>query len=228
MKAMIFDFDGTLADSGECGLLATQKAFEEYGLPIPSKKEVDYYMGIPIEQSFHKMTNRTLKDDQFAELLQLFRKLYQTYEEQTITAFPHIAEVLSTFRKQGLLLFVVSSKKTDVLYRNLQKLKLDRFFTDWVGSDQVEHYKPHPDGIFKIVERYSLKVTECVMVGDAIFDVQMGKAAGCETVAVNWGSHSKEQLLNEGPSFFAHEVRDLFHLTREKKPKEYSGIWHDI
>ena len=213
MKAIIFDFDGTLADSGECGLLATQKAFKACNLPVPTKKEVDYYMGIPIEQSFHEMTNHTLKDEQFTQLLQLFRQAYKDFEEQTITAFPHIDEVLSTLQQHGLLLFVVSSKKTDVLYRNLQKLQLDRFFTDWIGSDQVEHYKPHPDGIVKIVERYSLNITNCIMVGDAIFDIQMGKAAGCETVAVNWGSHSQTQLLKEEPSFFAHEVRDLYNLT---------------
>lgn len=213
MKAIIFDFDGTLADSGECGLLATQKAFNECNLPVPSKKEVDYYMGIPIEKSFHEMTNHTLNDEQFAKLLQSFRQAYKELEEQTITAFTHIDEVLKTFKERGVLLFVLSSKKTDVLYRNLQKLQLDTFFTDWIGSDQVEHYKPHPDGIFKIVERFSLNVTDCIMVGDAIFDIQMGKAAGCQTVAVNWGSHSKEQLLKEEPSFFTHEVKDLYQLT---------------
>lgn len=213
MKAIIFDFDGTLADSGECGYLATQTAFKECHLPIPTKDMIDYYMGIPIEQSFHEITNNTLDDAQFTELLRCFRQAYKSYEEQTITTFPHISEVLKTFHLQGFLLFVLSSKKTDVLYRNLQKLQLDRFFTDWIGSDQVAHYKPHPDGIFKIIERHSLKVSECTMIGDAIFDIQMGKAAGCETVAVNWGSHSKEQLQKEEPTFFAHEVNDLYHLT---------------
>lgn len=212
MKAIIFDFDGTLADSGECGLLATQKAFEECNLPIPTKDIVDYYMGIPIEQSFHEMTNHTLNDEQFTLLLQRFRQAYKTFEEQTITAFPQIDKVLETLREEGYKLFVVSSKKTDVLHRNLQKLQLDQYFTDWIGSDQVEHYKPHPDGILKIAERYSLNVSELAMVGDAIFDIQMGKAAGCRTVAVNWGSHSKNQLLKEEPSYFANEVNDLFHI----------------
>jgi phosphoglycolate phosphatase len=212
MKAIIFDFDGTLADSGECGLLATQKAFKECDLHVPTKETVDYYMGIPIEQSFHEMTNHTLDDEQFTELLQRFRQAYKSFEEQTITAFPQIDEVLNTLREDGLLLFVVSSKKTDVLHRNLQKIQLDHFFSDWIGSDQVEHYKPHPDGILKIVERHSLNVTECVMVGDAIFDIQMGKAAGCKTVAVNWGSHSKEQLLQEEPNYFAHGIKDLLRL----------------
>lgn len=212
MKAIIFDFDGTLADSGECGLLATQQAFNELGLAVPSKEQIDYYMGIPIEQSFHEMTNHTLNEEQFKQLLNNFRQAYRQFEEQTISAFPTIDEVLSSLKQHGLLLFVVSSKKTDVLYRNLQKLKLDQFFTDWIGSDQVEHYKPHPDGIYKIIERYSLNTMDCVMIGDAIFDIQMGKAAGCKTVAVNWGSHSKTQLLEEEPTFFAHEVNDLNQL----------------
>lgn len=214
MKAIIFDFDGTLADSGECGLLATQKAFEECNLPIPTKEIVDYYMGIPIEQSFQEMTNHTLNDEQFSVLLNRFRQAYKTFEEQTITAFPQIDEVLKTLNINGIMTFVVSSKKTDVLYRNLQKLQLDQHLTDWIGSDQVEHYKPHPDGILKIVERYSLDVKDCVMVGDAIFDIQMGKAAGCKTVAVNWGSHSKEQLIKENPSFYANEVSDLFRILK--------------
>ena len=101
-----------------------------------------------------------------------------------------------------------------MLYRNLQKLKFDHYFTDWIGSDQVEHYKPHPDGILKIVEHYSLTVNECAMIGDAIFNLQMGKAAGCKTIGVNWGSYSKEQLLKENPNFFAHDVKDLYQLKK--------------
>lgn len=159
MKAIIFDFDGTLADSGECGLLATQKAFKECDLAIPRKEQIDYYMGIPIEQSFHEMTNHMLNEEQFKQLVHHFRKAYKEFEEQTISAFPHIDKVLNTLKQHGLLLFVVSSKKTDVLYRNLEKLQLDQYFTDWIGSDQVDHYKPHPDGILKIVERYSLNVS---------------------------------------------------------------------
>lgn len=212
MKAFIFDFDGTLADSGECGLIATQKAFAECNLPIPTKELVDYYMGIPIEKSFHEMSNHKLNDEQFTELLNCFRRFYKIYEEQLITSFPHIKEVLRSFHSEGYLLFVVSSKKTDVLYRNLQKLQIDEFLTDWIGSDQVNYYKPHPDGIFKIINRYSLNIDECAMIGDAIFDIQMGKAAGCKTVAVNWGSHSKEQLLNEEPTFFAKDVKDLYNI----------------
>lgn len=209
MKAIIFDFDGTLADSGDCGFLATQKAFEELNLPVPSRQQIDYYMGIPIEQSFQELSNHQLNEEQFSKLLTVFREAYKQFEAQTLTVFPYIPEVLTILKNTGFSLFVVSSKKTDVLLRNLQNLNLDSYFTEWIGSDQVSHYKPHPEGILQIIARYELKPASCVMVGDAIFDLQMGKAANCKTVGVSWGSHSKLELLKEEPTFFADSVMDL-------------------
>lgn len=209
MQAVIFDFDGTLADSGQCGLLATQKAFEQIGLVVPTKETVDYYMGIPIEQSFKEMSNDTLREEEFQLLLNTFRQHYKELEQQLITAFTGIADVLQRLHDEGLQLYVLSSKKSDVLYRNLQKLELDQYFTDWYGSDKVAQYKPHPDGIYKIAERYQLDLSQCIMVGDATFDIDMGKAAGCQTIAVNWGSHSKQQLLDVQPTYFAQQVPEL-------------------
>ena len=68
-------------------------------------------MGIPIEQSFQELTNHSLTDEQFSNLLKQFRKAYKELEEQTITAFPHIANVLQQLQST-FSLFVVSSKKT--------------------------------------------------------------------------------------------------------------------
>lgn len=214
MKAIIFDFDGTLADSGDCGFLATQKAFEEMNLPEPSRQQIDYYMGIPIEQSFQELSNHQLNEEQFTKLLSEFRAAYKKIEEQTLTVFPQIHEVLQNLQSLNFSLFVVSSKKSDVLFRNLQNLNLTHYFTDWIGSDQVSHYKPHPEGILQIFERHGLNPGDCVMVGDAIFDLQMGKAANCKTVGVAWGSHSKLELLKEEPTFFADQVIDLMQIPQ--------------
>lgn len=55
MKSYIFDFDGTIADSKQCSILATKEAFQILDLEIPSIEDIEYYMGIPIEQSFKQM-----------------------------------------------------------------------------------------------------------------------------------------------------------------------------
>lgn len=209
MKTMMFDFDGTLADSGECGLLATQFAFKESGLAVPTKEQIDYYMGIPIEQSFQEMSNNQLDELAFSNLLAQFRQSYQTFEESSLKAFPQMEEVLQELTIQGITLFVVSSKKTNVLLRNLESLNISQYFKAWIGSDQVSHYKPHPEGILNLVEAYQIVPEQSLMVGDAIFDIQMAKAANVQSCAVTWGSHSKTQLEAEAPTFIVDRVKAL-------------------
>lgn len=212
MDNYIFDFDGTLADSKLCSVIATQDAFKEFGLDVPSTQQIEHYMGIPIEVSFKEMTDYIFTDEAFQLLLQIFRKHYKANENNTLTAFRNIPEVLQELKSANKQLFVVSSKKSDVLLRNLQKLKIDTYFKDIIGSDKVTHYKPHPEGIKKLVELYDLVKEETVMIGDAIFDLQMAKSADVTSCGVTWGSHRRENLLMEEPTFLIDEVHQLLQL----------------
>lgn len=207
----IFDFDGTLVDSEKCSILATQAAFKACQLAVPTETEIAYYMGIPIEKSFREMATVELTEQVFQTLLKTFRDFYKQFEEEALTLFPNIKDMLHVLTERGVTCFVVSSKKTAVLERNLQALEIARFFQDCIGSDQVQHYKPHPEGILVLLKRYGLQATHCIMIGDAIFDIQMGKAAGCRTCAVTWGSHTREALECEAPDVI---VDDVLALTK--------------
>jgi len=209
IKNIIFDFDGTLADSKQCSVLATQQAFVQLGLQKPSEKVIEYYMGVPIEVSFKEIADIDLQDTMFENLLISFRQAYKELENDTLSVFPNIPEVLQSLIQQGKQLFVVSSKKSDVLLRNLQTLDIDKYFKDIIGSDKVSNYKPHPEGILKLVELYSLKPAETIMIGDATFDLQMAKASGTHSCGVTWGSHQKEKLQEEKPTFLVDEVQQL-------------------
>lgn len=208
-KNIIFDFDGTLANSKQCSIVATQKAFKDLKLNIPSVEIIEHYMGIPIEVSFKKMAGRDLSEDLFVRLLQTFRSHYKGLENTLLEVFPYIPEILKQMVDGEKLLFVVSSKKTDVLKRNLESLGINKFFKDIIGSDKVSHYKPHPDGILKIIDLYELNKAETVMIGDAIFDLQMAKAAGVSSCGVTWGSHRRDQLSKEKPTHLIDNVRQL-------------------
>lgn len=211
-KNVIFDFDGTLADSKQCSVLATQQAFSEFGLVEPSPELIEHYMGIPIEVSFKEMAEIEFTEESFQELLINFRKAYKEHENDALSVFPYIPKVLERLVEEGKQLYVVSSKKSDVLLRNLQTLKIDTYFKDIIGSDKVSHYKPHPAGILKIMELYELNNEETVMIGDAIFDLQMAKAAGVNSCGVTWGSHGKEKLQEENPTFLVDDVKQLLEL----------------
>ena len=205
VECVLFDLDGTLLDSKECSVKATKAAFKEMGLKVPSED----YMGIPIEESFFKMSEQPLDQETAAELIRIFRAYYQTYEESTLKVFPEIPHVLEILNKRKVPCFVVSSKKTAVVKRNLAAQDLVAFFEEIIGSDAVTHYKPHPEGINKVVAHYQFDPTKTIMVGDAIFDIQMGKAAGVKTIAVTWGSHDPKKLSEENPDALVDAPREI-------------------
>ena len=145
-KNIIFDFDGTIADSKKCSLIATKKAFSDYGLEEPSDSQIEYYMGIPIEKSFDLMSSVELNEKEHNELISLFRKNYKETESTYLEMYDHMLTQLEALHQKAKL-FVVSSKKTDVLKRNLKILKIEHLFLEVIGSDKVKEYKPSPDVI---------------------------------------------------------------------------------
>lgn len=207
-KNLIFDFDGTIADSKECSIVATQKSFKERGLEEPTVNMIEYYMGIPIEKSFSLMSSVDLDDHQLEALIKTFRQNYKEVESSYLKLYKHMTEQLQSLSKDKQL-FVVSSKKTDVLIRNLEILDIDHLFTEVIGSDKVNHYKPSPDGINYILNKYQLENEETIYIGDAIFDMQMANSAKVASFAVTWGTHSIEELKSENPTYIIHEVTEL-------------------
>lgn len=207
-KNLIFDFDGTIADSKECSIVATQKSFKERGLEEPTVNLIEYYMGIPIEKSFSLMSSVDLDDHQLEALIKTFRQNYKEVESSYLKLYKHMTEQLQLLSKDKQL-FVVSSKKTDVLIRNLEILDIDHLFTEVIGSDKVNHYKPSADGINYILNKYQLENEETIYIGDAIFDIQMANSAKVASCAVTWGTHSIEELKSENPTYIIHEVTEL-------------------
>lgn len=130
----IFDFDGTLADTKKCGEVATQSAFKACGLTEPSAQDISHYMGIPIEESFLKLADRPLDEATLAKLIDTFRHTYQSIEKDYIYEFAGITEAITSLYNQGKKLFVVSSKKSDVLERNLSAIGLNHLITEAVGK----------------------------------------------------------------------------------------------
>lgn len=210
MENYIFDFDGTLANSGQAAILATQVAFKEFNLAIPTTSQIEYYMGIPIEVSFKKMAaNHVFSDQSFTDLLNVFRRQYQIAEQTNLTLFPQMKSILQQLVNNQKRLFVVSSKHSTPLQRNLVQLHIDKYFQSVVGSDQVTHFKPAPDGVLKVLNQYSLSKNNSIMIGDAVFDLQMGQAAGIHTCGVTWGAHPVSELGKQHPDYLLNTVSEL-------------------
>jgi phosphoglycolate phosphatase len=82
-----------------------------------------------------------------------------------------------------------------------------------MGSDNVSNYKPHPEGILKILEENNLAKSHCIMIGDSTFDIEMAKAAGVTSCGVTWGAHSEEMLTEVTPDYLLHNVKNLLDVS---------------
>lgn len=212
MENYLFDFDGTLADSGKTAVVATQKAFLDLGLAAPKKEAILGYMGIPIESSFVLLGAKDLPKADLNELFERFRAHYQANENEYVTLFPGVKDVLAQLVSAKKQLFVVSSKHSEALARNLEFLGIAKYITDLVGSDNVKNYKPAPDGIELLVERYTLAKTQSVMIGDAIYDIEMGQNAQVKTAGALWGAHDPQAVIALDPTFALKDPKQLLTL----------------
>lgn len=104
---------------------------------------------------------------------------------------------MTQLKLAGKQLFVCSSKTHPEIAHNLENLGLLDLFVDFVGADEVVNYKPASDEIDLLVKRHGLNLSESVMLGDAKYDIRIGKNAGCATCACTWGAFDPASLKKE-------------------------------
>lgn len=211
--ACIFDFDGTLADSSECAVVATQRAFLSHGLPVPGSEAIIRYMGVPIERSFPEMLSDTPHDVPHAELFQTFRRIYAEEASLSLKLFPNISDVLLSLSTRSIKIGIATSKKSSVALDNCRGLGIDGYINVVVGSDNVGNFKPHPESVLLLLTRWSCPTDSALMIGDSTYDIEMGNNAGIDTCAVLWGAHSEAELRAVEPDYLASQPLDLLEIV---------------
>lgn len=203
MQNYFFDFDGTICESRDIYVAAVQKAFEARGVRVPSQDEVYNAMGIPIDVSIAKWARLGHRADLAETLFHESMAEYNQIEDQMVKLFPGIEKILNQLKLAGKTLFVCSSKTHPELAHNLDNLGLASLFTDFVGADEVANHKPAADEIQLLADRYQLDLGDSIMLGDAKYDIRMGKNAGCATCACTWGAFDLASLAKEEPDYTA-------------------------
>lgn len=207
----MFDFDGTLADSGNVVTKAAQKAFTKNNLPAPSAQQILDYMGLPIE-TFFPLLVPNASHDLLEKLYADFRYFCKKFEETGTKLFDGIAQSLTALHDSGKELFILSSNSSTTIKRHLERFHLDHLFSEIVGSDMVKNFKPNPESVNRVVKDFHLDRNHSVMIGDARYDLQMGKNATVKTCGATWGAYDVDSLRNEHPTYLVNKPSQLLDL----------------
>ena len=209
MAAIIFDFDGTLADT-QRGIIATaQEVLRRMGREPADERALAATIGLPLKENFTRGAG--LSEADATQAVDIYREIFQTFAIPAITVFPGVEEVLATLSARGVPMAVASSRGQFSLEGLMHHLGLDRYIplSFVFGVETAARPKPAPDILYVILGKLGAKPEETLVVGDTTFDIEMGRAAGCYTCAVSYGNQSAGQLASASPNYLLDDLRKL-------------------
>jgi len=204
-KAIFFDLDGTLTDSGEGIMNCATLALEHFGLPVPSRDELRVFVGPPLDQTFVQFG---VPEDKTDEAITVFRSRYRTVGKFENFPYPGIRETLQTLKAQGHRLFVATSKPEVLANEVLNHFDLAQFFEQIAGAT-LDGSRSHKADVITYLLGLTGDVGQTLMVGDTAFDVIGAAAHGIPTIGVSWGYGKVEDMERAGAKAIAHSMEEL-------------------
>jgi len=203
---VMFDLDGTLADTGLDLANAVNYTRSYFDLePLPQAM-VFAHVGRGVEY----LLKRALPEENpahFKHVMAVFLRRYEEHLLDTTVVYPSVHAVLEYFR--GKRRVVVSNKMHRLTLEVVRGLGLEREFDAVLGGDSAAEKKPHPALINGALNRFHIAAPQALMVGDGDTDVEAGKRAGVLTCGVTYGLGNKEDLRAAGPDFLIDDLSEL-------------------
>ncbi len=197
IRLVIFDFDGTLGDSQKLITDTMLATIERLNLPKRSREECARTIGLPLKECFSSII--PMSDEQAEECAKVYSEIFNVKNVPgVVKAFPGVVETLERLSSQGILMSIASSRSHRTLAKLMDELALSKYITYLIAADDVVDKKPAAESVLKTLRHFNVEAHETLVVGDAEFDILMGRNAGTHTCGVTYGNGSKESLEAAG------------------------------
>lgn len=206
LDLIVWDWDGTIADSTGLITRALLEAASLADLPAITPEQARNIIGLGLKESIHRLFGE-ISLAQAQTFTAHYQRLYLAQEEQ-ILLFDGIADTLRQLHQLGLKQAVATGKGRRGLNKALALSGLAAYMDATRTVDEC-FSKPHPQMLQDLLDELSIMPERCVMIGDSQYDIQMGQQAGVMTVAVSYGSQTAQQLVAVHPDHLFHDVHPL-------------------
>ncbi|PRO66067.1 HAD family hydrolase [Alkalicoccus urumqiensis] len=214
MKLLLFDFDGTLADTLPICIASFQEAFLQVDGVEWSEEEIEDILGPPETEILRTYT----KHGDPEEAVECFYETYASLHPK-VTADPAILEMLSALREAGFFLGIITGKARRGLDYSLRQLNMEGV-VDWtIAGDETERAKPDPECVDRALQQFRTSKEETMILGDTDADIGAGQNAGITACAVNWLPGFTPKPLTLTPDAVFRSPEELrFWLYRQENP----------
>ena len=206
VKLMVFDLDGTLADTGEDLAGAVNRMLQVMGIPIRPEPEILGFVG----DGVRKLIERSLGEahrSRFGEALKRFEDTYAEHLLDHTVLYPGVLEVLRHFAAKEKVL--ITNKSRTFTLTMCHSLRIAGFFREMIAGDSNEFMKPDARLLLPLLDRYRSTPAETLVIGDGANDILLARNAGVRSCAFLNGIGKREVLLDLQPDFTIEKIIDL-------------------
>jgi pyrophosphatase PpaX len=204
-RAVLFDLDGTLADTVPLILRCYRHTMREHrGQELPDELWVRT-IGRPLRSA---MADFTADPDEVERMVATYVEFQRGVHDDMVCAFPEARHTLEHIRARGVRVGVVTSKGREMSGRTLGCCGLDEILDVLVTADDVSRGKPDPEPVLKALTVLGLGDVpgEVLFVGDSPHDLVAGRAAGVKTAGALWGPFSRAELEVAAPDYWVEDL----------------------
>ena len=222
IKAVIFDFDGTLADTLESIKHGINIAMDKFGYPHSTRDDVQAHINHGARNLIKLSIPQELQNDE-AKVDEVYAVYHETYKGVYLEVeelYDGMRDVVETLYKNGIKMSVLSNKQDPMVVGLCEKLLKREAFTEFRGQRVGAPTKPDPTVPLEICALMGIEPCECALVGDSDVDMITAKNAGFTAIGVSWGYRPPEMLLANGADFIAETPDDISKLILDNLSKE--------
>lgn len=205
--AVFFDFDGTIADTGEGIFSSVSYAIAAMGFPPLPDSRLRTFIGPPIFNSFRRELG--MNDEQSAKAVEKYRERYSESGIYQLEVYEGIEELIRDLKNSGIKVAIASSKPEKFVVRLVEFLKMDSLI-DFIAAPESDK-APESKAVLveKAVKHFGVDKSRALMVGDRCFDIDGANGAGIKSIGVTFGYGSREELEKTGSTYIADNTDDI-------------------
>lgn len=217
-KAVLFDLDGTLADTQKDLADSTNRILNKHNFPTHDSEAYKFLVGKGLQMLVTNALPESERHDQCISLL--LKDLIEDYKENCLNKtalYDGIPELLKALNTENIPVVIFTNKDHDLAMIVCNALLKDFKIEFILGRTDERPRKPDPAGAIYLSEKLGIAPEYILYIGDTDNDMICANRAGMPSVGVLWGFRGKEELLNSGASFIVEKPSDILSIFKAGK-----------
>lgn len=213
-KAIFFDLDGTIIDSGEGVSNSVLYALEKFGI-LETRQNALRFIGPPLAQSFKEFYG--FDDEKATKGIEIYREYYREKGIYECYLYDGIKELLLWLKDNGYKVVLCTSKPEEYAHRVLNYFGILNLFDYACGATMDEKTRATKDQVMTYaLELSSTMPDEAIMIGDRKFDINSACKFGLDSVGVTFGYGSREELTEAGATYIVDKASEIKKILSNK------------